>query len=256
MKTYRSVGNYIPYPFFKYLFGNRRVFGSRIDYSDPNWIEWENTFMEFYEKNQKQSIGEIVNNAGYDVLKRLDFSNKDLLELGPGKINHLKYWNGLPRSYAMADIKQSFLDMNDSLLNEKEINFTKHLIKSNFKLPFKSESKDIIITFYQLEHLNPLKGYLKEYLRVLKPNGIIAGAIPCEGGLSWGLGRFLTTRRWLLSNTGIDPDKLICWEHPNFADYIINSIAESCKKDYLSFWPLKIPSIDLNLVSKFIFKKQ
>jgi len=255
MRKFRSIGNYIPYPFFKYLFGNRRVFGNKIDYSDPNWIEWEKTYLEFYEKNQKQSIGEIVNNAGYDVLKRLDFSNKDILELGPGKINHIKYWNTRPKSFAIADIKQSFLDINDSILSEKKINFTKHLIKSDYKLPIESESKDIIITFYQLEHLNPLEEYLKEYLRVLKPNGLLVGAIPCEGGVAWGLGRFLTTRRWLLANTGINPDKLICWEHPNFADFIINSIVQSSTKEYLSFWPLNVSSIDLNLIVKFIFKK-
>ena len=130
------------------------------------------------------------------------------------------------------------------------------MIKSDYKLPIESESKDIIITFYQLEHLNPLEEYLKEYLRVLKPNGLLVGAIPCEGGVAWGLGRFLTTRRWLLANTGINPDKLICWEHPNFADFIINSIVQSSTKEYLSFWPLNVSSIDLNLIVKFIFKNK
>lgn len=255
MRSYRSLGNYIPYPFYKFLFGNRRVFGGKIDYNDSDWLEWEKIALNFYEKNQKQSIGQIVNNAGYDILKKIDFSNKDILELGPGKINHIKYWNCIPKSYAIADIRQPFLDINDSLLCKEKISFTKHLINKDYTLPFKTESKDIIITFFQLEHLNPLENYINEYLRVLKPNGLLVGAIPCEGGLGWGLGRFLTTRRWLLANTTINPDKLICWEHPNFADFIINTISQSSKKQHLSFWPLKFSSIDLNLVVKFIFKK-
>jgi SAM-dependent methyltransferase len=256
MKKYKSLGNSIPYPFFKYLFGNRRVFGKEIDYLDPNWIEWGRTYLEFYEKNQKQSIGKKVNNAGYNVLKKIDFIDKDVLELGPGKINHLQYWNSLPKSYALADIKKEFLDINDSQLKNKQINFTKHLIKSDVKLPFESASKDIIITFYQLEHLHPLEEYLEEYMRVLKPNGVIVGAIPCEGGMAWGLGRFLTSRRWLMANTTINPDKLICWEHPNFADFILNTLNKKGLKQHLSFWPFVIPSIDINLIAKFVFKKQ
>ena len=255
MRIYKSIGNYIPYPFFKYLFGNRRLYGKNKNHNDSDWLEYEKIALNFYEKNQKQSIGKIVNNSGYDILKKIDFSDKDILELGPGKINHTKYWNCIPKSYAIADIRQSFLDINDSLLIKNKINFTKHLIEENFKLPFKTNSKDIIITFYQLEHLNPLDCYVEEYLRVLKPDGLLVGAIPCEGGLAWGLGRFLTTRRWLFKNTRINPDKLICWEHPNFADSIINKISQSTKRTHLSFWPLRFSSIDLNLVVKFIFKK-
>ena len=64
------------------------------------------------------------------------------------------------------------------------------MIKSDYKLPIESESKDIIITFYQLEHLNPLEEYLKEYPRVLKPNGLLVGAHH-EGGVAWGFEDFL-----------------------------------------------------------------
>jgi hypothetical protein len=82
------------------------------------------------------------------------------------------------------------------------------------------------------------------------------GAIPCEGGMAWGLGRFLTSRRWLMANTTINPDKLICWEHPNFADFILNTLNKKGLKQHLSFWPFVIPSIDINLIAKFVFKKQ
>lgn len=255
MKNYKSLGNYVPYPFFKYLFGDRKLFGKKIDYNDKDWRIWEKTYLEFYQKNQKQSIGKVVNDAGYNVLRKINFRNKDILELGPGQINHFKYWNCIPKSYAIADIQKVFLDLNDAFFKRNDINYSKHLIKSNFKLPFRDCSKDIIITFYQLEHLYPLKAYLDEYLRILKPNGILIGAIPSEGGLAWGIGRFLTTRRWFMNNTEINPDKIICWEHPNFADFILNTINKKISKKYISFWPFLIPSIDINLIIKFVFKK-
>ena len=90
----------MPYPLFKYLFGNRRVYGNKVSSNDPDWIEWQKTYLIFYEKNQKQSIGKIVNNSGYNVLEKIDFTDKDVIELGPGKINHLNHWNSLPKSYS------------------------------------------------------------------------------------------------------------------------------------------------------------
>ena len=255
MMKHKSLGNYVPYPFFKFLFGNRKIFGKITNPNDPDWIEWEKKYLTFYDENQKKSVGKIVNDAGYDILKKIDFENKNILELGPGKINHFHLWNTLPNSYAIADINQDFLDCNDILFRDNKVNYSKHLINTKPKLPFESNSKDVIITFYQLEHLHPFENFLEEYLRVLKPNGVLVGAIPCEGGIGWGLGRFFTSRKWFKMNTTIDPDKIICWEHPNFADFILNSFRKRALKQHISFWPLRIRSIDFNLVVKFIFKK-
>lgn len=82
------------------------------------------------------------------------------------------------------------------------------------------------------------------------------GSIPAEGGIAWGLGRFLTTRRWFHKNTTIDPDKIICWEHPNFAPQIISELSKYFTQVKLSFWPLKIAILDINLTVSFIFKKK
>ena len=92
-------------------------------------------------------------------------------------------------------------------------------------------------------------------LRVLRPGGKIVGAIPAEGGLAWGLGRYLTSRRWLKNNTNINPDKIICWEHPTMADEILSCLSDEMDIQKLSYWPLRVPVIDFNLVLKFIFSK-
>ena len=81
-------------------------------------------------------------------------------------------------------------------------------------LPFSDNSFDVVISFYCFEHLAPLMEYTDDIRRVLKPGGLLVGAIPCEGGLLCGTGRYFTSRRYLLKNTGINPDKLICWETP------------------------------------------
>ena len=118
-----------------------------------------------------------------------------------------------------------------------------------------SDGKDYQVTFYSLEHLYPFSEHLKDMLRVLKPGGKIVGAIPAEGGLAWGLGRFLTSRRWLRKNTSVNPDKIICWEHPSMADEILSSLSEHLYLDKIAYWPLGLPVIDLSLILRFIFSK-
>ena len=89
----------------------------------------------------------------------------------------------------------------------------------------------------------------------LKPDGLILGAIPNEGGLAWGMGRFLTSRRWIHTNTQIDYDKIICWEHPNFADKILDEMNKRFIQKDISYFPsIGLPSINLTLVTRFIYQ--
>ena len=142
-------------------------------------------------------------------------------------------------------------------LNKNDIRFDEIKIDRNQnKLPFDDNSFDLIMSFYSLEHIYPLDKYLEELNRVLRKNGRLIGAIPAEGGLAWGMGRYLTSRRWFLKNTTINPDKIICWQHPNFADHILSSLDEKFEKIKLAYWPMRVPIVDINLVVKFIYKKK
>ena len=121
-------------------------------------------------------------------------------------------------------------------------------------LPLTDNSVDIIITFHQMEHVYDLENYISELKRVLKPNGLLVGAVPTEGGFLWGLGRFLTTRRLVKKQYSFDYDKIICWEHPNFVNRIKKHLdnnfseIESIKK------PFNILPFDLNLSWSFIYQ--
>ncbi len=214
--------------------------------------------LTFYDANQKRGVGKIVNDAGYRVMRRIALTGKRVLEIGPGSLNHIPNWRGKPASYAIVDIEPECLDRGAERLREHGVPVTTHLVDEDYggKLPFADEEHDVIVSFYSLEHLYPLSSYLGEFLRVLKSGGVLVGAIPAEGGLAWGRGRFLTTRRWMHRNTNIDPDMVICWAHPNFADTILGELDERMTKRYLRFWPALIPSIDANLVIKFIYEKR
>lgn len=238
------------------LWGDRAQWGAVPDLSDPCWLEWKRTSTRFYLSNQRTGIGIRVNDAGYQVMKKIDLKNKTVLEFGPGDIRHIKYWQGNPKQYIIVDVSEEMMSLASKRLEDSGVSYQEILSTPNKRLELKDESVDVIISFFSLEHLYPLRPYLEEMHRLLKPGGIIIGAIPSEGGLAWGLGRYLTTRRWLKKNTSINPDKLICWEHPNYADYIVTQLEQTFSRKLLSVWPIKFFRLyDFGLVVRFIFSK-
>lgn len=252
-----SLGHRLPRPLAAPLFGDRERFGLRIDETDPSWQQWLQVYERFYQDNQKQSLGAKVNNAGYKVMKRIDLSGKRVLELGSGDLNHVDWWRGQPTCYVVGDVNPPMLQRASDVLSARGVNY--HAVQLNREdrviLPFQNNEFDVFVSFYALEHLHPLDAYLSEIERVLKPAGTLVGGIPCEGGLAWGLGRYLTTRRWLRRNSSVDPDKIICWEHPNFAESILKALDARFVRQYLSFWPLHAPAIDCNLIARFVYQR-
>lgn len=256
--SYFTLGHRLPHFLTAPLFGDRKRFGLIVQPDDPCWLEYSSVIMDMYEQTQKRSVGAIVNNAGYRVMEDIDMAGKRVLEIGPGNLEHIKYWQGKPDSYVVADIRQPLLDKAIERLEENDVRYSTALLERSDMgaLPFENGEFDIVVSFYSLEHLYPINPYIQGMLRVVKSGGLLVGAIPCEGGIAWGLGRYFTSRRWFLNNTKANPDKIICWEHPNFADQILLTLDSMLKKQSLVFWPLRLPSIDINLVAKFIYEKR
>ena len=245
----------IPNFLSKKLWGDRERYGFKPVTQDPQWMEWQQIQLEFYKLNQRKGIGSIVNDSGYSVMAEIDLKDKYVLEFGPSDVRHNKFWNSKPAKYIIADVHEGMMNSAKNIFRRDEINFESFLIDRNEKLPLAKNSVDIIVSFYSLEHLYPLKNYLEEMKYYLKPGGIIVGAIPAEGGLLWALGRILTSRRWLHKNTNINYDKLICWEHPNFCDQIILQLDRNFQRLKVKSWPLSvIPLLDTNLTFSFCYK--
>lgn len=256
--TYVTLGHRLPRFFSRPLFGDRQTFGKVADREDACWKEWERTYLEFYSKNQRAGVGKVVNEWGYRIVSEIDLGGRVVFELGPGEISHLPYWSGRPAKYVILDNQPSMLSRSRAKLQSFGVSPEEVLLDSRVSplLPLERESFDVFLSFYCLEHLHPLDTYLDEIAAKLKPGGLFVGAIPCEGGLAWGMGRALTSRRWLLRNTTINPDKIICWEHPNFAEEIMTKLERKFVVKTVRFSPLGIRSIDLNLIVSFILQKE
>lgn len=254
---YIALGRHLPPMVSRPLFGDRQLYGYAPDHEDASWQVWRRLDQAFYDQNQRRSVGAFVNDAGYRIMRRVLLQGLTVLEVGPGALDHLRYWRDKPEMFFAADIRPDFLARAERQLRLQHIPARAILVdeRRSAALPLPDCSIDILLSFYSLEHLYPLEEYLTEFMRVLKPSGKLVGAIPCEGGLAWGMGRFLTTRRWLKAHGCAEPDKIISWEHPNFADGILNLLNASMQCEHMDFWPSFVPIIDVNLIARFIFRK-
>lgn len=253
-----SFGRRLPEFISTVLFGDRERFGIVPKEDDPSWIEWSNTGVAGHDKTMRGPIAGTICDWGYRIMNKLDMTGKRVLEIGPGNIAHIKHWKGQPDLYHIADRRAEMLDVSEKKLTGAGVRVEKTLLCPDNPLAaaFERSSFDIIVSFYSLEHLYPLEDYLIPLVDILKPGGILIGGIPAEGGLAWGLGRFSFTRRYFMKHTTINWDKIICWEHPNFADQILNALEQRMDKVLLCYDPFKIPLIDVNLIISFIFRKR
>jgi SAM-dependent methyltransferase len=246
----------LPKPLRVFLWGDREKWGYTASEFDADWKAWLDIYEKFYLENQRSAIGRIINDAGYKVMKKIDISSLEIMEIGPADIRHIDYWIGRPRVMYLVDNLPILLLRAHKLTAKNGIKTKLVTVTRESVLPLPSESIDLVITFYSLEHIYPLDKYLQEVNRILKPGGRIVGAIPTEGSLVWGLGRFFTSRRWFLRNTSLNPDKIISWEHPNFGDFVIDCLDEFFERESLVSWPFNKGPYDVNFILKFIYKKR
>ena len=182
------IRNFLPNFVRSPLWGDRRKYGLTIQKKDACWSEWQQLYLDFYHANQRQGVGTKVNDAGYEIMTELDMKDKTILEIGPGDIRHVRFWQSRPSRVILADVQQAMLDKASKILKDQKVATKTLLMQRKKPLPLEDNSVDVIVTFYSLEHIYPLSPYLSELKRVLKSDGFLAGAIPAEGGLAWGGG--------------------------------------------------------------------
>ena len=250
MTRHFSIGHRLPRLVAVPLFGDRDRFGRITRPDDPDWRAWVDLRRRFYHDTQRTGVGKIVNDAGYRVLRRVDASGARILEIGPGSLPHLPYLRGRPASYAVVDINPDMAALAADRLAALGIPTETYREMPSGIAPF-----DTIVSFYSLEHLHPLDAHLDQMKRLLKPGGVIVGAIPTEGGLAWGLGRLLTSRRYIKRHSTANPDKILCWEHPNFAEAVLDGLDRHFRRVHLDCWPLVAPLLDINLVARFVYAR-
>src|SRR5271157_4999544 len=106
MARYWTLEPYLPDLLTVPLFGDRKKYGQAIRNNDPEWRSWQDFYIEYYQNTQKRGVGKTVNDAGYAVLRSVDLSGKRVLEIGPGVLPHIRFWQGKPRAYTIVDVNR------------------------------------------------------------------------------------------------------------------------------------------------------
>ncbi len=182
------IRNVLPKSLRTPLWGDRERWGLTPVLEDLCWQEYQGVLTELYAVTQRQGIGQYVNDAGYAVMSSIDLTGKNVLEIGAGDIRHMKFWRGEPAEYVLADVSDEMMAFAKKRVEERGISYRTLSVERNQALALEDASVDVIVSFYSLEHLYPLRPYLDEFKRLLKPGGYLIGAIPAEGGLAWGAG--------------------------------------------------------------------
>jgi SAM-dependent methyltransferase len=123
------------------------------------------------------------------------------------------------------------------------------------RLPFEDGHFDRVIAIHVLEHLPNLPAALAEVRRVLRPGGAFAIVIPCEGGFGYSLGRRLTTQRMFERRYDTDYDWYIKTEHVSVPSEIVAELDARFEREHRSFFPLVVPSVDLNLCLGLTYRR-
>mgnify|MGYP001030150386 FL=1 len=141
--------------------------------------------------------------------KTATISGKDILELGAGNLNHMKY----EYSFENYDIVEPFSDLykdSPDLTSVRNIFSSLSEVKNKY---------DKIFSIATCEHLVDLPKEIILCKNLLKKDGTFQVAIPCEGELAFKLGWMLTTGIAFKYRHNLDYSKLIEYEH-------VNSISE------------------------------
>jgi SAM-dependent methyltransferase len=167
------------------------------------------------------------------------------LEIGPGNGSHLRFEN-------LADQDEYVgLELRESLsrqIDDYPPNVRIVVGDCQQGLDFPDSTFDRVLAIHVLEHLDNLPVALAEVHRVIKPSGRFSIVIPCEGGLGYELGRRLTVQRQFERRYGVPYDRVIQYEHVNQAWEVLREVRERFRIERDSYFPFKVPSVDLNLV--------
>lgn len=224
---------------------------------DKAWIEWREKFSDLYDDaNYSSSLQTWVMHSSHRLAEK-DFGQdkhfERVLEIGAGTGEHLTFVRHHFDKYILTDQDPKTLDKariklagihNGKLAFEEQVGSI---------LAYPDNSFDRLVATHVLEHIYPPHLAIKEWVRVLKDQAVLSILIPTDPGLAWRLGRYIGPRRNALAR-GIAYDYIMAREHINSCNNLIAILRHYFPERKEAWWPLPVPSIDLNLFFAFHVK--
>jgi phosphatidylethanolamine/phosphatidyl-N-methylethanolamine N-methyltransferase len=221
---------------------------------DKAWIEHRNRFSEVYDQsNYSSSLQSLLMRASHQFLEkpydnRIHFDR--VLEIGAGTGEHIQFVRHRFNDYIMTDLDSKPLEIAKTKLtgiHDGKLGFE---VQPGDRLTYSDNSFDRVVASHVLEHIYQPHLALKEWYRVLRHGGVLSILIPTDPGIAWRLGRNLGPRKNAMAK-GIAYDYVMAREHVNACNNLIAILRHYFSESKESWWPLRIPSIDINLFFSF-----
>jgi len=212
-----------------------------------------NDFMKYWLTELPKKYGIIEKfNHGYAASKGF-FTGCRTLEIGAGLGEHLAYENLDDQDYTVNELREELAKE----ITKKYRSVTALVGDCQERIAVDDNSFDRILVIHVLEHLPNLPAALNEIHRILKLNGgKFVIVIPCEGGFSYWFARQISAKRLFQKRYHQSYDWLSSIEHINKPDEIILECEKLFKIEDMSYFPLKIPSVSLNLCIGMVLSKK
>ena len=200
-------------------------------------------FMKYWHEEILPKRYQVIENFNHGFPLKNCRQGGNVLEVGAGVGEHISYENLTNTNYYALEmrqemsqvIKKRFPDVNVIVGDCQE------------QISFQDNFFDKVITIHVLEHLPNLPAALKGIHRVLKADGEFCVVIPCEGGLAHRTARNISVKPIFQRRYGISHELYTKCEHVNTAKEVIEELKPYFKISKSSFFPLGIPSININL---------
>lgn len=217
---------------------------------DQAWLDFRARFADVYdESNYVSPLQSALMRASHRLVEK-HFSVRDhfakVLEVGAGTGEHLGFVCHTFDRYVLSDIDAKTLEVAKGKLSNKFGGKLMFETQSGEGLSYADNSFDRLIATHVLEHIYRPHLALKEWARVVKNGGALSILIPTDPGLAWRLGRHLGPRRNAIAH-GIAYDYIMAREHVNSCNNLIALLRHYFPERTEAWWPLPIPSTDLNL---------
>lgn len=217
---------------------------------DQAWLEYRRAFADIYDSsNYSSPLQASVMRASHRLTERefgMDSSFETVLEVGAGTGEHFPFVRHGFSQYVMTDQDPRTLDLAHGKLKGSTNKILRFERQRGERLSCDDNSVDRLIATHVLEHLYEPHLVLKEWQRVVRGGGVISILIPTDPGLAWRCGRHFGPRRNAMRQ-GIAYDYIMAREHVNSSNNLIALIRHYFPLRLEAWWPLRIPSIDLNL---------
>ncbi|WP_236213573.1 class I SAM-dependent methyltransferase [Metapseudomonas otitidis] len=221
---------------------------------DKAWIEWREKFSELYDvSNYSSSLQSSVMRASHKLVEK-PFYDRDhfdrVLEVGAGTGEHLPFVRHSFDEYTLTDLDPKTLEVAKRKLAGNPNGKVTFEVQTGSELAYPDNTFDRLVATHVLEHIYRPHLALKEWRRVLKHGGTLSILIPTDPGMAWRLGRHFGQRKSAMAK-GIAYDYVMAREHVNSCNNLIAILRHYFPGSNERWWPLPIPSIDLNLFFSF-----